>query len=150
MCVSSGWITVVQACVVVEYMHRIAGHVRTINVVSVQLPEPSPPSWRQHGRHIVSVYFHHEEPACCGPQWSGCRKGLPASAGLPQVWCVAWGHTCRLWRKHLVLSCSTATVVHHNLPLPSLLYRTREDTVRCIVASLIDDSGSDLADVSVH
>lgn len=121
-----------------------------INVVSVQLPEPSPPSWRQHGRHIVSVYFHHEEPACCGPQWSGCRKGLPASAGLPQVWCVAWGHACRLWRKHLVLSCSTATVCRHNLPLPPLLYRTREDTVRCIVASLIDDSGSDLADVGVH
>ena len=78
----------------------------SINVVSVQLPEPSPPSWRQHGRHIVSVYFHHEEPACCGPQWSGCRKGLSASAGLPQVWCVAWGHACRLWKN--TLSCHAA------------------------------------------
>ena len=52
--------------------------------------------------------------------------------------------------EHLVLSCSSATVFRHNLPLPPLLYRTREDTVRCIVASLIDDSGSDLADVGVH
>lgn len=116
MCVSSGWLTVVQTCAVVMGMQRTRDMYHY--VVFVQLPEPSPPSWRQHGRHIVSVYFHHEEPACCGPQWSGCRKGLPASAGLPQVWCVAWGHACRVWRKHLALSCSTALCFTTTCPYP--------------------------------
>lgn len=55
------------------------------------------------------------------------------------------------------MSCMCVIHVPALLQLPvsptyttALMCRTREDTVRCIVASLIDDSGSDLADVGVQ
>lgn len=82
-----------------------------LTVVLVQLPEASPPPWCQHGRHLVSVHFHHEEPACCGSQWSGCRKGLSASAGVPQV-CLLGALFGWLWRKHhVVYVCHTCTCI---------------------------------------